>query len=102
EHRRAEPVVAEAAAALPVHGLGYATLFAVHDLTQTRLTMGLGMIAHFDADIATPHFLRDGGSRARAEEAVENEIAGVGSNRECLSDELLRFRRQENLVFIAK
>ena len=42
--------------------------------------MGDGVIAHFNADIAAAHLVRDGGGGAGAEEGVEDEVAGVGGD----------------------
>jgi hypothetical protein len=40
--------------------------------------MGLCLFAHFNADVAAAHFVRDGGCGAGTEEAVKDEVAGVG------------------------
>ena len=47
---------------------------------QTRQTVGPGMFAHFDADVATAHFVGHGRRRAGAEKAVEYEVTGVGGD----------------------
>jgi len=38
------------------------------------------MIAHFNANKPPPHFLRHSSSGARAKEAVEDKVAGVGGD----------------------
>jgi hypothetical protein len=64
EHRHAQAIEAEAAAALPADGLGYAALLALDDLLQPRHTVGHGVVAHLDADVAPPHLVGDGCGRA--------------------------------------
>ena len=71
---------AEAAAALPVHGLADTALFTVHHLLQARQAVGDGVFAHLDADPATTHFVRHRRCGAGAKEAVEDEVAGVGGD----------------------
>src|ERR1700693_4875024 len=80
EHGRAKLVEAESPAALPPHGLGNAALLALNDLSQARRAMRNGVVAHFDADIATPHLVCDGGGRAGAKKGVENEVVSVGGD----------------------
>ncbi|WP_295884334.1 hypothetical protein [uncultured Thiohalocapsa sp.] len=67
EHRLAEPAEPEAAAALAADRLRDAALLPVDDLAQPRRAMGLGMVAHLDADPAPTHLVRDGG---RVKEAI--------------------------------
>src|ERR1700693_4050602 len=77
EHGRAKLVEAESPAALPPHGLGNAALLALNDLSQARRAMRNGVVAHFDADIATPHLVCDGGGRAGAQKRGEKQ-GGLG------------------------
>jgi len=51
--------------------------------------MGNRMFSHLDADVAAAHLVSYGGGGAGAQEAVENQIAGVGSNLQNLSEETL-------------
>ena len=53
--------------------------------------MGDGVIAHFNADVAAAHLVRDGCGGAGAEEGVEDEVAGVGGDVEDLLKQLFRF-----------
>ena len=80
EDRRAQAHKAKAAAALPVHRLADAALLAVNHLLQARQAVRGGVLAHFDADPAPAHLVRDGGRGAGAEEAVEDEVVGVGGD----------------------
>ncbi len=45
-----------------------------------RQAVGGGVLAHLDADPAPAHLVGDGGRGAGAEEAVEDQVAGVGGN----------------------
>ena len=45
-----------------------------------------GVLAHFNADIATPHLVRHCRSSAGPEKGVEDEIAGVGGDVEHVLD----------------
>ena len=47
---------------------------------QARGAMRDGVFAHFDADIAAPHLVRDRGGSARAKKGVENKVAGIGGD----------------------
>jgi hypothetical protein len=38
------------------------------------------VLAHFNTDVATAHLVGNGGGRAGAEEAVEDEVVGVGGD----------------------
>ena len=60
--------------------------------------MGDGVLAHFDADIAAAHFLSDGSGRARAEERVENQIAGVSCDVNYPLNQTFRFRSHKILA----
>ena len=80
EHGWAEAVEAEAAAALPADAFGDAALFAVNHFVQAGDAMGDGVFAHFNADVAAAHLVRDGCGGAGAEEGVEDEVAGVGGD----------------------
>ena len=42
--------------------------------------MGGGVFTHLDADPAPAHLVGDGGCGAGAEEAVEDEVTGVGGD----------------------
>ena len=42
------------------------------------LAVGVGVAAHFNADVPAAHLVGNGGGRAGAEEGVENQVAGVG------------------------
>ena len=93
ENRRAEGAEAEAAAALPADILRDAALLAFDDLLHPQGAVGAGMLAHFDADPPASHLVRDGSRGARAEEAVEDEVAGVGGDVENALDQALGFWR---------
>lgn len=60
--------------------------------------MGTGMFAHFDADPAPAHLVGNGCRRARPEEGVEDEIAGVGGDVKNALDQALGFWRAENII----
>ena len=76
-------VVAEAAAALPIDSLGDAAgVFAVDYFLEAGHAMSVAVVAKFDADPAAAHLVGDGGSRAGAEEGVEDKVAGVGGDME--------------------
>ncbi len=71
-------VVFEAAAALPVDGLGDAALVcAVADLLESGEAVGLAVVAKLDADPSAAHFMGYGCGCAGAEEGVENEICWI-------------------------
>ena len=75
-----EMVVAEAAAAVPVGGCGDAAFVGVvDDFLEAGNDVGVAVIAEFDHDPATAHFVRDCSCSARTCEGVEDEIAGIGS-----------------------
>ena len=74
EYGGTQPIEAETAAAFPSHGFGNAALLAIDHFLQARGTMRHGMVAHFNADIAAAHFVRDGGGCGGAEKTVENEV----------------------------
>ena len=88
EHGRAEAVEPEAPAAVPHGGLGNAALFTVNDFLQARDAMRHGVLTHFNADIAAPHLVRHGRSRAGAEKGVEDEVAGVGGDLKHVFDKI--------------
>jgi hypothetical protein len=90
EHRLAQAQVAEATAALPVHRRADAALFTGDDFFQPRQAVGFGVVAHFDADPPAAHLVGHGGGGAAADEAVEDEIAGVGGDVQCQRDQLFR------------
>ena len=77
EVTRLARLMLEAAAALPIHGCGNATLLASNDLFQSRQAMRAGVLAHFDADVAAAHFVGHCGGSTGTEKAIENEVAGV-------------------------
>ena len=60
--------------------------------------MGVGVFAHFDADIAASHFMRDSRHCPRAEETIENQIAGVAGKGEYALDQSFRFWCSKNLI----
>ena len=70
ENGLSQAVEAEAAAALPVLGLRYATLFPVNDLAQPWGAVRHRVLAHFNADVAAAHFVGHGGGCAGAEEGL--------------------------------
>lgn len=97
--KRAE---AEAAAALPADILRDAALFALDHLLHSQGAVGAGVIAHFHPDPAAAHLVRDRRRGARAEETVEDEVAGVGGDVQDALDETLgfwgiKYLRAENL-----
>ena len=74
-------IKAVSAAAFPVPRLGDAAwVISGDDLVQAYLAVGVGMVAHLNADIPPPHFVGDGGGGAGAEEGVQNQVTGVGGN----------------------
>lgn len=76
-----EVVVAEAAAALPVCGLGDAAfVVAVDDFLEAGDDVGVAVFAEFDHDPAAIHFVGDCACGAGTCEGVEDEIVGVGGN----------------------
>src|SRR5690606_28425573 len=76
----AEPIEAEPAATLPAYSFRDAALLTLDDLVETWRAMGMGVLAHLDADVAATHLVRDGGCRAGAEEGVEHEVTRVGGD----------------------
>src|SRR6185312_9929499 len=80
EHPGTELVEAEAAAAVPTDTFRNAALLAIDDFHETRLAMRARVLAHFDADPASAHLVRDGGGGAGAEEAVEDQVAFIGGD----------------------
>ena len=81
EHRRAEPVEAEAAATLSSRPLSEMPPCSPSmTLCEPRRAVGDGVVAHFDADLAPPHLVRDRRRGAGAEKGVEHEVAGVGGD----------------------
>ena len=99
KNRRAQAHEAKAAAALPVHGLADAALLAIQHLLQARQAVRGGVFAHFDADPAPSHLVGDGGRGAGAEEAVEDEVVGVGGDLEDALQETFGFGRAEASAF---
>jgi hypothetical protein len=78
EDRRAQAQEAKTAAALPVHRRADAARLAGDHLLQPGQAVRGGVFAHLDADPAPAHLVRDSGRGAGAEEAVEDEVVGVG------------------------
>ena len=78
KNRRAQAGKTKAAAALPAHRRADAALLAGYHLLQARQAVRGGVLAHLDADPAPAHLVRHGGGGAGSEEAVEDEVAGVG------------------------
>ena len=66
-------------------------LFARDHLLQPGQAVRGGVLAHFDADPAAAHLVRHGGRGAGAEEAVENQVAGVGCDMEDALEQPLGF-----------
>ena len=60
--------------------------------------MRLGVFTQFNADPTTPHLMGDRSCSSRAQEGVENEVAGVRGYGEDAFDEALGFRSGENIV----
>ncbi len=74
-------VVAETAAALPIHCLADAALvFTVDDLLQARNDMSVAVVSQFDHDPAAAHFVRDCAGGAGTGEGVKDEVVGVGGD----------------------
>ena len=61
--------------------------------------MGNGVLAHFDADIATTHLVGNRGSSAGAEKRVKDEVTGVGGDVENALDQAFGLGGQEDIVF---
>ena len=91
EYGWAKAVEAEATAALPADAFGDAALFSLNHFVQARDAVANGVVAHFNADVAAAHLVRDGGGGAGAEEGVEDEVAGVGGDVEDALDEAFGF-----------
>ncbi len=71
DQRRGQAVVTEAAAALPVHGLGDAAgVLAVDDFLQARDDVGVAVLAQLHHDPAAPHLVCHGAGGAGAGEGV--------------------------------
>ncbi len=79
-HGRAEAIEAKPAAALPVDAFGDAALLAFDDFVQARDAMRDRVLAQLNADVTPPHLVRDRRRCARAEEGIEDEIAGGGGD----------------------
>ncbi len=62
--------------------------------------MGLCMFAHFNADIATAHFVGDSGGSAGAEEAVQNYVITIRSNLQNSLDKTFWLRSCKQIVLI--
>ena len=78
QQRRREAVVAEAAAAFPVHGLRDAAgVFAVDDLFQARNDVRVAVLAQLHHDPAAAHLVGHRAGGAGTGEGVEDEVAGV-------------------------
>jgi hypothetical protein len=97
EDRLPEREEAEAAAAGPARVLRDPTLLALDHLGQAEGAMGPCMRAHLDADPAPAHLVRHCGRRAGAEEAVEDEVAGIRGDVEDPLNKALRLRALESL-----
>jgi len=80
ENGLSQAVKPETAAALPIDGLGYATLFTLDHLLQARSAVAYGVIPHLDPDVAPSHLVRNGAGRAGPEKGVQNEVAGIGDD----------------------
>lgn len=92
KNRCAQARKAKTAAALPVHRAADAALLARDHLLQPGQAVRGGVLAHFDADPAAAHLVRHGGRGAGAEEAVENQVAGVGCDMEDALEQCFGFR----------
>ena len=99
EDRRAQAGKPEAAAALPSHRRADAALLAIHHLLQARQAVRGGVLAHLDANPAPAHLVGDGCGGAGAEEAVENEVAGVGGDVEDALQQTFGFWGSETIIF---
>ena len=100
QQRRCDAAEAEPAAAFPVGLLGHAAcVCAIDDFAQPWHAVRDGVVAEFNADPATSHFVRDGSGCAGAEEGVEDEIAGVGGDLEDALHQRLRLRCSEHIVW---
>lgn len=73
DQRRRQFVVAETAAALPVHGFADAAgIVAVDNFFQARDDMGMAVLAQLDHDPAAAHFVRNCTGGTGAGEGVED------------------------------
>ena len=97
EHGRAEAIEPEPAPALPTDPLGDPARFPFDHLAEARPAVGDRVLAHLDADPAPAHLVRDRGGGTRAEEGIEDEVAGVGGNMDYPFNQPLRFRRQKDI-----
>ena len=76
---------------MPVLRLGNAAgVLPGNDLIHAHFAMGKGMIAHFHADPAPPHFLCDGSSGTGTKERIKNQIAGIGGYADDAFNQTLR------------
>src|ERR1019366_908943 len=80
ERSGAKFVKAESAAAFPVDCFGNSALFALNYFLKTGDTMRHRVVTRLNADIAPPHFVRDGSRRTGTKEGVQHKITGVRSN----------------------
>jgi len=58
------------------------------------------MFAHFNADIASTHFMGHGSGRSRTKEGIQNNIVLVGSKRDNSLHQLFRLWGAKNFCFI--
>ena len=80
------------AALFPFDGLGDpARVFPGDHLVKTHFAVGVGMTAHFNADVPAVHLVGNGGGGAGAEEGVENQVAGAGGNVDNALNQAFRF-----------
>ena len=68
----AQSAETETAAAVPSHRRADSALLAVNDFLQARNSVGAGMLAHFDTNEASAHFVGYGRGRARAQKRIEH------------------------------
>ena len=96
-----EAIIAEAAAAFPIHGLADATLVvAVDDLFQARNDVRVAVLTQLDHDPAAAHFVGDGAGGAGTGEGVEDTVAGVGGKCKHSLQQPFRSWRSKDIIRI--
>src|SRR6202050_4976333 len=98
QERGREAVVTKAATAFPAYGFGNPSMISgINHVTQSRDNVGVAMLAQFDHDPASVHFLSDVTGCSRASKRIEYPITRTGCDVQNSLDKPFRLRRLKDL-----
>jgi len=69
---------------------------------KAELAMGVGMVPHFNADVAAVHFVGNSGCCSRSQEGIKDKVAGICGDMDYTLDEAFRFGSGEDIIFSKK